>query len=81
MIIVTYTDGEVEKFDTIEDAEDGILETVTGCDFAVTVASVFEEGKREVCCSWTVKLYPRIPLAHLLAGPEVPVTELDEFRK
>jgi hypothetical protein len=51
-----YTDGNTEEFPTVRDAEIGILETVTGCDFAATVEKVEAIGfKNEVLCTLSCK--------------------------
>ena len=56
---VIYTDGSEQEYETLEQTEEGIRETVTGCDFAVTVNEVFavDDGKRlDFDFSWTVAL-------------------------
>lgn len=55
----TYIDGSEHEYETLQQAEEGIREIVTGCDFAVTVNEVFaiDSGKRLVFgCSWSVIL-------------------------
>jgi hypothetical protein len=39
-IVVHYTDGTVEEFGSMPEAEDGILEAALSCDFAVNVRAV-----------------------------------------
>ena len=56
---VIYTDGSEQEYETLEQTEEGVRETVTGCDFAVTVNGVFaiDAGKRlDFGCSWTLTL-------------------------
>lgn len=63
MIYVKYTDGSEESYDSIEEAEDGIHETVTGCDFAATVETVEDtETGETLFVSWSCKVGPlKIP--------------------
>lgn len=59
IIKVFYTDGNSETFGTVGEAEAGIRETVTGCDFAATVDEVYQEveGKRSpLFCNWSLML-------------------------
>lgn len=60
MIKVTYTDGEVEHFDSIEDAEYGVKETVTGCNFAVTVENVEDDKGEMLFVTWNCKIGPLV---------------------
>lgn len=56
---VSFSDGSEQDYETLEQAEEGIRDTVSGCDFAVTVNEVFalDAGKRlHFGCSWTVTL-------------------------
>jgi hypothetical protein len=56
---VIYTDGSEQDYETLEQTEEGIRETATGCDFAVTVLEVYgiDAGKRlDFGSSWTVTL-------------------------
>lgn len=59
-IIVEYNDGSEEVYNSIKEAREGILETVTGCDFATMVDSVevFKNKKfvRSLGCQWNVTL-------------------------
>lgn len=69
---VIYTDGSEQEYETLEQTEQGIMETVTGCDFAVTVKDVFAidgEKRLDFEFSWTVtvSLAPRA-LVGLHAG-------------
>jgi hypothetical protein len=61
MIHVCYDDGTFELHQSIEEAEEGIRETICGCNFAISVESVIEvtdtgELTTEFSCDWTVKL-------------------------
>ena len=56
---VEYTDGEVVFYESVKSAQEGIIETITGCDFAVAVQSVVIMGPPEcesLGCEWSVKL-------------------------
>lgn len=61
---VEYTDGTIEEFDNLQDAQQGIQETVTGCDFATSVRRVYSipgddpEDEREIplFCNWSCTL-------------------------
>lgn len=61
-IVVHYGDETIEEYTTIIGAQEGILETITGCDFAVNVDAVqvcdYRTGKeiRVLGCSWSLKL-------------------------
>lgn len=57
-IKVCYTDGNDETYKSIKEAEDGIEETVLGCDFATTVDHIEVSGKgaKDLGCRWSVKL-------------------------
>ncbi len=56
MLTVHYTDGNTEFYDDVEEAADGISETVVGCDFAVGVEKIdSDDGKRYVY-SFTVNV-------------------------
>lgn len=48
-----YDDGTEEDYSSIHDAQVGIRETITGCDFAIEVVSVtMTDGKsRQLLCS------------------------------
>jgi hypothetical protein len=56
MITVYYTDGTRATYPKVSDAEDGIFETVIGCDFATTVESVEDEKGNELFVEWRVIL-------------------------
>ena len=61
-IKVTYTDGNVEGFPTIRETEEGILLTITGCDFATNVEKVEAIGEKgqflfELICHWGLTLW------------------------
>ena len=58
---VYYGCGDVQTYHSFEEAEKGILETITGCDFATYVETVVEVDAddrvlRELGCHWGVKL-------------------------
>ena len=56
---VIYTDGLEQEYETLKQTEEGIMETVTGCDFAVTVNEVFAidaEKRLDFTCILTVAL-------------------------
>jgi len=59
-IRVKYLDGTEEIYNSIIEAEKGILETVTGCDFATTVVEFVEftnNGEtKELFCKWGLEL-------------------------
>lgn len=61
-IRATYTDGNVEEFPNVREAEAGILETITGCDFAANVETVEAIGDKdevlaEFNCRWGLTLW------------------------
>lgn len=60
-IVVHYTDESIEEYDTLANAQTGIFETVTGCDFATlpdSVELVNESGKaiQVFGCKWSLEL-------------------------
>lgn len=56
MILVVYTDGSEDVYEDIEAAENGIIDTITGCDFAVAVARAENHDGQPLYCSWKVRL-------------------------
>lgn len=59
MIRVRYTDDSVETYDPVAQAEEGISETVFGCDFAVMVEAIEDDEGRDLGCTFSVKLEER----------------------
>lgn len=59
MIHVHYTDGSEEHYNTVAEAEEGISETVFGCDFAVMVEEIEDDEGRDLGCTFSVKLEER----------------------
>lgn len=58
MIVVTYSDGTIGKYRDTRKAEQEIVETITGCDFAVQVQSIIDDdGNIPLHCSWQVHLW------------------------
>jgi hypothetical protein len=61
-IWVRYSDGSEGTYETIQEAQEGISETVLGCNFAATVDSVElvsrKTGKvvKTLYCQWQVTL-------------------------
>ena len=59
-IKVDYSDGESATYHSLKEAEEAILETITGCDFAVSVDNIVgidETGKKvQLYCEWSLKL-------------------------
>ena len=61
-VTVKYTDGTEESYGSIKEAEKGILETITGCDFAVNVQDIeYQNGKNksDLYCKWHIELIER----------------------
>jgi hypothetical protein len=58
-LTVYYTDGTEETYNSIEEAEEGVSETVFGCNFAVNVGSIEGEVNgqaKEYSVTWSVKI-------------------------
>ena len=56
MIHVTYSDGQQEQYGSVAEAEQGIAETVLGCDFAITVDDVQVDDGPDLACEWSINL-------------------------
>lgn len=56
MILVVYTDGSESAYEDIEAAQNGIIDTMTGCDFAIAVQRVENHDGQTLYCSWKVEL-------------------------
>lgn len=58
-ILVEYSDETKETYNTIKEAEAGILEKVTDSNFEVLVDNITvgdEENGNHLSCEWSVKL-------------------------
>lgn len=55
-IHVRYSDGTSKTYRDLEAAQEGILDTVTGCDFATTVEMVVDEDGSTLYCEWSLTL-------------------------
>lgn len=51
---VRYTDGSETRHPYLHLAQQDVLETVTGCDFAVGVESITDDQGTEYGCTWSV---------------------------
>lgn len=62
MFKVTFTNGDVLRFDNLEQAEEEIKRVITNCDFEILVTEIVETkgGKvvKEYGCQWDVELVP-----------------------
>ena len=63
-----YTDESTEDFDSIPKAQDGIAETVCGCDFAATLDALYEINEdgdvlhnKPLQASWSVSITEPAP--------------------
>jgi len=56
VITVHYTDGSTARFNNRAEAEEGISETVIGCDFAVGVESIESDDDLDYSCNYSIKL-------------------------
>ena len=56
MIHVCYTDGSMQSFEDEADAENGIEESVIGCDYATMVDSITDDKGNSYGCTWSVKV-------------------------
>ncbi len=51
-----YTDGSEKNYATLTDAENGIRETVAGCNFAVQVDTITDPNGELLFCNWELLL-------------------------
>lgn len=56
MIHVYFTDGTVEHYNSLGEAEEGVSETVFGTDFATTVEQIVDDSDRVIRCVFSLKL-------------------------
>jgi hypothetical protein len=56
MIKVCYNNGTIGQYLSIREARKEILDTITGCDFAVSVDSI-KEGENELVLKWSLDLF------------------------
>lgn len=68
-IVAIYTDGTIENFDDIEEANECITQLVTGCDFATTIESITyqkdDEEPIDLFCTWKCTIAPLPTLEEL----------------
>ena len=56
MFTVYYTDDSQEQYNTLEELQAGVEETILGCNFAVDVENICDAGGTNYGCTWSLKV-------------------------
>lgn len=56
MIHAYYTDGTEAIFNTLEECQKEVEETIVGCNFATGVEQICDDNGRQYVCTWSLSV-------------------------